>query len=96
MLVYFPTVALIERLYQYSSTKDLNQYISRYHGQMKSYEKEENYQRFLNNETPVMLATKAFGMGIDIDDIEIVVHFSQLVMCVIMCKKSVGQQESHV
>ncbi|MGI6424607.1 MAG: helicase-related protein [Tepidanaerobacteraceae bacterium] len=76
MLMYFPTVALIERFYQYSSTRDLNKYISRYHGQMKSYEKEENYQRFLNNETPIMLATKAFGMGIDIDDIEIVAHFA--------------------
>jgi ATP-dependent DNA helicase RecQ len=76
MLVYFPTVALIERFYQYCSVKDLRQYVSKYHGQMRAYEKEENYRKFLNKETPVMLATKAFGMGIDIDDIEIVAHFA--------------------
>lgn len=76
MLIYFPTVALIERFYQYSIVKDFSQYISRYHGQLKAFEKEENYKKFLNGETPIMLATKAFGMGIDIDDIEIVAHFA--------------------
>ena len=76
MLVYFPTVSLIERFYQYCTSQDLSIYISRYHGQMKAYEKVESYECFLNNETPIMLATKAFGMGIDIDDIEIVAHFA--------------------
>lgn len=76
MLIYFPTVALIERFYQYCSIKNLWIYVSKYHGQMRAYQKEENYRKFLNNETPIMLATKAFGMGIDIDDIEIVAHFA--------------------
>ncbi|HHY81852.1 MAG TPA: ATP-dependent DNA helicase RecQ [Clostridiales bacterium] len=76
MLIYFPTVALIERFYQYCSVKNLLMYVSKYHGQMTAYQKEESYRKFLNNETPVMLATKAFGMGIDIDDIEIVAHFA--------------------
>lgn len=76
MLIYFPTVALINRFYDYCTVKDLSKYVSRYHGQLKAYEKEENYQKFYNKDTFVMLATKAFGMGIDIDDIEVVTHFA--------------------
>ena len=76
MLIYFPTVALIGRFWDYCIFKDLGKYVSRYHGQLNWYDKEENYNKFLNNETPIMLATKAFGMGIDIDDIEVVAHFA--------------------
>lgn len=76
MLIYFPTVALINRFWEYCIIKNFSQYVSKYHGKLSGYEKEENYLKFLNKETPIMLATKAFGMGIDIDDIEIVAHFS--------------------
>lgn len=76
MLIYFPTVALINRFWDYCIIKNFGKYISRYHGKLSGYEKEENYLKFLKKETPIMLATKAFGMGIDIDDIEIVAHFS--------------------
>ncbi len=76
MLIYFPTVALIRRFYEHCVIKNFKDYVSVYHGQLGAYEKEENYQKFLNKEAPIMLATKAFGMGIDIDDIEIVAHFS--------------------
>lgn len=76
MLIYFPTVALINRFWDYCVIKDMDTYISRYHGKLSGYEKEENFQKFLNKETPIMLATKAFGMGIDIEDIEIVTHFA--------------------
>jgi ATP-dependent DNA helicase RecQ len=76
MLIYFPTVALIERFYQYCLVKDLGDVVTKYHGKLDGYIKENNYYQFLNRERLVMLATKAFGMGIDIDDIEIVVHFA--------------------
>lgn len=76
MLIYFPTVALVNRFWEYCMIKDFSKYISRYHGQLTAYIKEESYLKFLKKETPIMLATKAFGMGIDIDDIEIVAHFA--------------------
>ena len=76
MLIYFPTVALINRFFDYCHFKGFSKYVSRYHGQLSGYEKEESYHKFLNKENPIMLATKAFGMGIDIDDIEVVAHFS--------------------
>lgn len=78
MLIYFPTVALIERFYDYcySTNKELYAYISKYHGQLSASDKAENYQKFYSGEKLVMLATKAFGMGIDINDITIVCHFA--------------------
>ena len=75
-LVYFPTVALINRCYEYLRAKREIEQIAIYHGSLAKDEKDENYNQFLSKEKLVMLATKAFGMGIDINDIEIVAHFA--------------------
>jgi len=45
-----------------------------YTGRMKSGKKESNQNLFKNNHIDVMVATKAFGMGIDVDNIERVLH----------------------
>lgn len=75
-LIYFPTVALIHRCYEYLRSKSKSEKIAIYHGALSKDQKQENYERFLAKEKLVMLATKAFGMGIDINDIELVVHFA--------------------
>lgn len=75
-LVYFPTVALINRCYEYLRAKREVEAVAMYHGSLPKDMKDENYECFLNKEKLVMLATKAFGMGIDINDIEIVAHFA--------------------
>lgn len=75
-LIYFPTVALIKRCYEYLYSLGEVSRVAVYHGQMPKDEKQENYEQFLAKEKLVMLATKAFGMGIDINDIELVVHFA--------------------
>lgn len=75
-LIYFPTVALIERCYEYLLSKRKVEHIAIYHGSLSKDVKQENYEKFLAKEKLVMLATKAFGMGIDINDIELIVHFA--------------------
>ena len=75
-LIYFPTVALIERFYTYCYKENLRDFVAKYHGQMDADEKNENYQDFLDGKKLVMLATKAFGMGIDIPDIAVVSHYA--------------------
>lgn len=75
-LIYFPTVALIERCYEYFKSKRKVEHIAVYHGSLSKDAKQENYEKFLAKEKLVMFATKAFGMGIDINDIELVVHFA--------------------
>ena len=75
-LIYFPTVALINRCFEYLRAKRKIEKVSIYHGSLSKDVKEENYEQFYNKDKLVMLATKAFGMGIDINDIEIVAHFA--------------------
>lgn len=75
-LIYFPTVALIERCYEYLRSKREVRNVAVYYGTLSKDKKQENYEKFYAKEKLVMLATKAFGMGIDINDIELVVHFA--------------------
>ena len=75
-LIYFPTVALIDRCYNYLYLDKMTAQVCRYNGAMTRDEKIESYNRFASGEKLVMLATKAFGMGVDIPDIEIVAHFA--------------------
>jgi ATP-dependent DNA helicase RecQ len=45
-----------------------------YHGGLTSREKETNMSAWLSNKSQVMVATNAFGMGIDKPDVQCVVH----------------------
>lgn len=75
-LIYFPTVALIHRCYDYLRAKHMASRVAIYHGSLNKDQKLESYEQFMAKDKLVMLATKAFGMGIDINDIELVVHFA--------------------
>jgi len=45
-----------------------------YHGGLKPRQREEIQNRFMNGEVPVIVATNAFGMGVDKPDIRFVYH----------------------
>lgn len=45
-----------------------------FHGGLSTEEKNERLQDWLNEKTPVMVATNAFGMGIDKPNVRIVIH----------------------
>lgn len=49
--------------------------VGHYHGQMKTRERVEVQEAFMRGEHKVMIATKAFGLGIDKPDIRFVYHF---------------------
>lgn len=76
MLIYFPTVALIRRCYEYLIAVRKKDMVTTYYGSLSKDQKEQSYNEFYNGKKKVMLATKAFGMGIDINDITYVVHFA--------------------
>ncbi|WP_433835773.1 RecQ family ATP-dependent DNA helicase [Flavobacterium anhuiense] len=46
-----------------------------YHGKMDKKEKTENQNLFLNGDTQIMVATSAFGMGVDKKDVGLVIHY---------------------
>lgn len=47
----------------------------RFCGKMKKEDKTQAQDGFMNNSTNVMVATSAFGMGVDKDDVRYVIHF---------------------
>lgn len=46
-----------------------------YHGKMDAKEKTENQNAFIDGEVQIIVATKAFGMGVDKKDVGLVVHY---------------------
>lgn len=47
-----------------------------YHGGMSPTEKDKNFKIWMNNETLNMVATSAFGMGINKPDVRCIIHFN--------------------
>lgn len=48
----------------------------RYHGRMPARERKEHQEQFMSSAVRIMVATNAFGMGIDKADIRAVVHYT--------------------
>ena len=46
-----------------------------FHGRMDAAEKVQNQEAFMRNEVQVIVATSAFGMGVDKKDVGLVVHY---------------------
>ncbi len=46
-----------------------------YHGRLSAGERTENRQRFMSSDDRIMIATNAFGMGIDKPNIRFILHF---------------------
>ncbi len=46
-----------------------------YHGKMDAKEKTENQNAFMSGQVQIMVATSAFGMGVDKKDIGMVIHY---------------------
>ncbi|WP_207420230.1 RecQ family ATP-dependent DNA helicase [Desertivirga brevis] len=46
-----------------------------YHGKMEAKEKTANQNAFIAGEVPIIVATSAFGMGVDKKDVGLVIHF---------------------
>lgn len=46
-----------------------------FHGKMESQEKTENQDAFINGKVQIMVATSAFGMGVDKKDVGMVIHY---------------------
>jgi ATP-dependent DNA helicase RecQ len=72
-IIYTATVKAVEELA--AALSGMGDAITLYHGRLPKKARVENQERFMNGESRIMVATNAFGMGIDKPDIRFVVHF---------------------
>ncbi|MGA3677833.1 DEAD/DEAH box helicase [Lysinibacillus agricola] len=78
VLVYFPTIPLIHQLQNYIEEHHpgLHKEVVLYYGSLNKGPKMENHEKFRAGDCKIMFATKAYGMGIDLPDINIVYHYA--------------------
>jgi len=72
-IIYVATVKTAEELADWLKGFDFK--IEKYHGRMKASDRKRNQDAFMNGELKAIVATNAFGMGIDKPDIRFVVHY---------------------
>ena len=72
-LVYVPFIKHINEILE---SIDFSASIGRYFGSMKPADKKNTLESLKDDSKSIVIATKAFGMGIDIDDIENIYHFA--------------------
>ncbi|MCY8474410.1 DNA helicase RecQ [Bacillus halotolerans] len=71
-IVYTATRKEADRIYERLKRNQVS--AGRYHGGLQDEVRKEQQERFLNDEMQVMVATSAFGMGIDKSNIRFVLH----------------------
>lgn len=74
-----PTIIYVSRTrraYQLAERLSKDGYLAKpYHGKMEKREKSENQDAFIRGEIHVIVATSAFGMGVDKKDVGMVIHY---------------------
>ena len=72
VIIYCPTVKLVKRLCKWLKARDYP--VGKYHGKMKHAKRKAAQQAFMRGKKPIMVATNAFGLGIDKPDVRLVIH----------------------
>ena len=72
-IVYCSTVRNVEKVFAELSR---NESCQRYHGKLKTAERNQMQDDFMAGRHRLIIATNAFGMGIDKQDIRFVIHFN--------------------
>jgi ATP-dependent DNA helicase RecQ len=72
-IIYAATVKAVEALAEFFEGSEFA--VAKYHGKLPARERKENQERFMAGGLKAMIATNAFGMGIDKPDIRFVAHY---------------------
>lgn len=72
-IIYCATRKAVDHLHRLLEKKSIR--VAKYHAGLPDWERQEEQERFLMDEATVMVATNAFGMGIDKSNIRYVLHY---------------------
>ncbi|MED0970471.1 DNA helicase RecQ [Bacillus paramycoides] len=72
-IIYAATRKVVDQLYEDLGKAGVS--VSKYHAGMSDHDRNEQQELFLRDEVSVMVATSAFGMGIDKSNIRYVIHY---------------------
>ncbi|MCY0875120.1 MAG: DNA helicase RecQ, partial [Firmicutes bacterium] len=73
-IIYAATRKEVDGLYEFLRKRRHS--VGRYHAGMSDVERSQNQEAFLYDELSLMVATNAFGMGIDKSNIRFVIHYN--------------------
>lgn len=73
-IVYASTRKTVDSLYEKLSRKGFR--VSKYHAGLSENERSQGQEAFICDSTNIMIATNAFGMGIDKSNISYVIHYN--------------------
>lgn len=72
-IIYCSTRKQVENVWKKLTVKGLD--VPMYHGGMSDADRERMQNRFMNKEVDLVVATNAFGMGVDRGDVRFVIHW---------------------
>lgn len=72
-IIYAATRAVVEEIYYFLQSRQVK--VVMYHAGLEDDHRQESHSQFLTGQAPVMVATVAFGMGIDKTDTRAVIHY---------------------
>ncbi|MDD2234824.1 MAG: DNA helicase RecQ [Desulfitobacteriaceae bacterium] len=73
-IVYAATRKEVDNLHKLLTAKGLK--AGKYHAGMNNDDRQKNQENFLFDKTPIIIATNAFGMGIDKSNVRYVIHYN--------------------
>lgn len=73
-IIYCATRKNVEAMYDMLKEQGLS--VSKYHAGLSDNERRKNQDDFIYDVTPIMVATNAFGMGIDKSNVRYVLHYN--------------------
>ncbi len=72
VIIYCPTVKEVNRLHKWLKSQKLK--VGKYHGKQDDKKRAAALADFLSGEVKIMVATNAFGLGIDKPDVRLIIH----------------------
>ena len=73
-IIYCSTRVNVEELYDLLANNDIS--VGKYHAGMDDKERKQNQEDFIYDRINIIIATNAFGMGIDKPNVNFVIHYN--------------------